>query len=352
MDGVSLQRLGETFVRVACPWYWGFAIALVLPFLLLSFLVTGPHSVGESLGWMFPVLALILLDCLPWREDRRINSPKADIIGNGLLVLIALAAPLNVIALGYFVDALAEQWASRDIWETGTDLVALRVLGGTTFCCSVIAPAHEMMHRRPRWVRRGARVLLMLVFSDLFYLSHGSGHHRHLGTHKDPSTARSGELYSKFLRRSLITQWQLAREHYPKAFRRGLVIQGLLLLSFGMVFGVLAALAWLYLSAVAVRLLEAVNYFQHYGLTEEGGQAVHTAWHCDRALSFFLFLGLTRHADHHRRPNVSFTDLEPEPSGPHLPAGYLGTAIWVKNHSRSYGRMADAKLKRLVAEAS
>ena len=340
-------NLFRPFNKGIIPWWWGFALALVLPVLLLAFLITGPHGIEASVIWLLPVPCLILMDCLSGSERRSVPLGQAEPYLSLILGLIAILAPLNWLALGAFVAQLPEAFVKTDWWVTGIDLLALRMLGGTTFCCSVIAPAHELMHRRSRWVRRVARGLLMLVFSDVFYFAHGGGHHRYLGQSQDPSTAHLGETYPEFFKRSLMCQWQQAFKHHPRAFRRGLLIQLILLLSLGLVYGVLAALVWLYLCWVAIRLLEAVNYFQHYGLTAEGAMDHYTAWRCDGALSYFLFLGLTRHADHHRRPMAPFSDLTSDGRGPELPMGYLGTAVWVKNHSRSYGRFAQDRLRAL-----
>lgn len=331
------------------PWWWGFGLALVLPLSLLGFLIGGPHGAPAALLWLLPVPCLILLDCLSGPERRSVPPGRAEPFLALILGLIALLAPLNLLALGTFVARLPESFLGGEWWVTGLNLLALRMLGGTTLCCSVIAPAHELMHRRPRWVRRMARGLLILVFSDVFYFAHGGGHHRHLGRSDDPSTAHIGESYPAFFRRSLTTQWQQAYKLHPRAFRRGVLLQSLLLVGYGLFFGAAAAFVWLYLSWVAIRLLEAVNYFQHYGLTSESALGHHTAWRCDGGISYFLFLGLTRHADHHRRPMAPFTELRSEEEGPELPTGYLGTAVWVKNHSLSYGRFARKRLKALRA---
>lgn len=312
--------------------------------LLLAFLLTGPHDADQVIVWLLPVPVLVLMDSLPWREPQGHPGRQFENKASAILALIAILAALNVLALGHFVSVLLDPSTHQEVWVLLLDLLALRMLGGTTFCCAVIAPAHELMHRRSRWVRRLSRAMLMLVFADVFYLSHGAGHHRHLGSKRDPSTARSGETYPLFLKRSLKAQWYLAKEYFPIAFRRGVITQLVLLLSFTLAFGIPAAMVWVYLSGVAICLLEAVNYFQHYGLIEGTGFEKHTAWRCDRGVSFFLFLGLTRHSDHHRRPKATCTELRHLGEGPELPLGYLGTAIWVKNHSRSYGRMADRAL--------
>lgn len=348
---MTLLADGRPVKSHVTPWWWGFTLALVLPLSLFGFLVTGPHGIEAVCLWLLPVPCLIALDCLSGPERRQVSSGYAEPFLSVILGLIALLAPLNILALGVFVAQLPVAFVAEDWWVTGLDLLGLRMLGGTTLCCSVIAPAHELMHRRPRWVRRVARGLLILVFSDVFYFAHGGGHHRHLGRSQDPSTARLGETYPEFFKRSLMTQWQQAFRLHPKAFRRGLLMQALLLLAFGLAFGWGAALVWLYLSWVAIRLLEAVNYFQHYGLTAESALGHHTAWRCDGAVSYFLFLGLTRHADHHRRPMAPFLELASEDDGPELPTGYLGTAVWVKNHSRSYGRFARERLRTLVSQS-
>lgn len=333
------------------PWWWGFGMALILPLSLLGFLISGPHGLEAAVAWLIPVPCLILLDCVSGPEQRIVPSKGGQTLVSVILGLIAMLAPLNLLALGAYVANLPDSFVAADWWVTGLDLLALRMLGGTTLCCSVIAPAHELMHRRSRWVRRVARGLLILVFSDAFYFAHGGGHHHYLGSPQDPSTAHLGETYPDFFKRSLWAQWQMAFRLHPKSLVHGVLIESLLLVGFGLAFGVIAALVWLYLSWVAIRLLEAVNYFQHYGLTEASGAGHLTAWRCDGAVSFFLFLGLTRHADHHRRPMVPFTELKLGDEGPKLPLGYLGTAVWVKNHSRSYGRFARDRLNAFVKVA-
>jgi alkane 1-monooxygenase len=189
----------------------------------------------------------------------------------------------------------------------------------------------------------------LLVFADFFYFAHRAGHHRYLGTREDPSTARRGELYGEFWRRSVRAQWQIAFRFSRQGVWRGLFLQIVNLCLFGWFFGLAAALIWVYLSAVAIRLLEAVNYFQHYGLIRQGQRDPVTAWRCDSAISYFLFLGLTRHDDHHQRPAAPFVELVSMETGPELPMGYLGVAVWVKNWSRSYARWALARLDGLKA---
>lgn len=318
----------------------GYVLSLALPLVFLAFLLSGPHPGFTALWWMLPLIGLIGLDSL--RLDPLHEGPLregSEGLGQAVLAIIVVLVPLLLPVMGLFVrDCLRDP--DLDAWSLALNLLVLRFLGGTVFCCALIAPAHELMHRRSRFQRRLARGLLWLVFADPFYLTHGAAHHRYLGQAEDPSTARSDEGYDAFFWRSFRRQWSLARHWFPASFGLGLAMEGLLLVIYTSLFGVVAAVIWLYLAWVAQRLLEAVNYFQHFGLGHEGSAAGAIAWHSQSAVSHYLFFGLTRHADHHLRPTVPFFNLRSVKGTPCLPFGYLGMALWVKNHSSSFRRWA------------
>lgn len=321
------------------PWWTGFSLSLLLPLTYLCFLLTGPHGVVGALAWTLPVWLLMAADY--WGPDERRNIPKSapPWFFDGLLHVLAALQCLNLLALGMMVTRLG--WGDGAALGTSlTNLLMVRILGGTNACCSVIAPAHELLHRRSRWQRRLGWWLLISVLHAPFYPAHRIGHHARLGSRDDPSTAEAGEGYEAFFRRSLYSQWRIAWRRQPRVLLHGLVAEVLLMAFYGAAFGGLALFMWGYVNWVAVRLLEAVNYFQHYGMTRSSGRSAATAWRCDSAVSLFLFLGLTRHADHHRRPGRPFTQLECLGHGPSLPLGYLGMAIWVKNASGGFRRWA------------
>lgn len=322
-----------------CPWWSGFTLSLLLPSALLAFLLTGPHRAGAALAWTLPVWLLIAADYWGPAERRNISPSAPRWFFDDLLYALAALQLLNLLAMGLLVSRLG--WADGPAIGTSlANLLALRILGGTNACCSVIAPAHELLHRRSHWQRGLGRWLLMTVFHDRFYVAHRIGHHARLGGPEDPSTAQMDESYEAFCRRSLAGQWRMAWRHQPRALLYGLAAELFMAGLYGLAFGGLALFMWGYINVVAVRLLEAVNYFQHFGLTRPAGQARPAAWRCDSAVSLFLFLGLTRHADHHRRPGVRYPELEATGEGPVLPLGYLGMAIWVKNASGSFRRWA------------
>lgn len=326
------------------PWWAGFGLSLFLPLSTLAFLATGPHGAGAALAWTLPVWLLILADRFGPDERRLVPAAAPRGFFDGVLYALVALQVLNVLGLGYLVASLP--WATgADIGTSLVNLLALRILMGTNSCCAAIAPAHELIHRRQRWQRWLGRLLLVTVGYDHFYVAHRLGHHARLGSGEDPSTAEVGERYGAFCRRSCLSQWRIAWRYEPRAVGRGVAVELALLAGFGWAFGPLAAFMLAYQALVAVRLLEAVNYFQHYGLTMASGRAGATAWRTESAVSLFLFLGLSRHADHHRRPAAPYPELRVlEDNGPVLPYGYLGMALWVKNRCGNYRRWAAGRL--------
>ena len=334
--------------RFAPAWWWGFGLSLGLPLAVLAFLGSGPHPAWAALLWTTPVWILIAADRWGMRDELRQVPPGAPRgFFDGLLWVLAGLQVLNVLAMGLMVSRLA--WTSgSEIAASLVNLLALRILAGTNSCCAAIAPAHELIHRRRRGERLLGRLLLVTVGYDHFFIAHRHGHHARLGTSEDPSTARLDESYESFFRNSLVRQWQVAWQRKPKAVIQGVAAELALLGGLGWAFGALAALVWLYQALVAIRILEAVNYVQHFGLVGESGRPA-VAWRCDSALSLFLFLGLTRHSDHHRRPGVPYPRLSVLENGPRLPYGYLRMVLWVKNGNRSYRRWAAGRLALFAA---
>lgn len=321
-------------------WWLGFGLCLFLPTCTLAFLLTGPHGAASALLWTLPVWLLIAADHWGPAERRMVPQAAPGWFFDGLLYALVLLQILNILGMGWMVARLP--WATAADWGTGcANLVALRILVGTNSCCAAIAPAHELIHRRGRFQRLLGRLLLVTVGYDHFSIAHRRGHHAKLGGAGDPSTARVDEDYATFLRRSVAAQWRIAWRAERGSALLGLMAETGLALAFGWAFGPLALTMLVYQAVVAVKLLEAVNYFQHFGLTQDSGRAGATAWSCDSAVSLFMFLGLTRHADHHRHAATPYPRLRSLDAGPALPCGYLWAAIWVKNHSAGYRRWAD-----------
>lgn len=194
-----------------------------------------------------------------------------------------------------------------------------------------ITIAHELGHGRSALERLLAQLLLVTVCYGHFHLEHNRGHHARVATPEDPASARLGESFWAFLPRTLagsyLHAWSLERS-------RGRMLAYTLLpfaiaAALGAAFGPPAALFFFIQSAMAVLLLEAVNYVEHYGLRRErlaNGRyeraSERHAWDADQALTNIFLIHLQRHADHHLHATRPYQQLQHRPLTPKLPAGY------------------------------
>ena len=208
-----------------------------------------------------------------------------------------------------------------------------------------IVYSHELMHQKSKLERWLADLLLASVLYSHFRSEHLRVHHLHVGTPRDPVTARYNEGFHRFfprvLRQSLRSSWQaeaamLARRglpalHRSNPFWRYWALQtGFLLLAFALG-GWIGLGLFVWQAFVAIWQLELVNYIEHYGLTRRhlgGGKYEHVlprhSWNSDYRASNWLLINLARHSDHHFKPDRRFPLLQTygEGEAPQLPYGY------------------------------
>lgn len=194
-----------------------------------------------------------------------------------------------------------------------------------------ITIAHELGHKRAALDRILSRALLVSVSYGHFTVEHNRGHHVRVATPEDPASARYGEAFWAFLPRTLAGSlrhaWSLDRAEVLLPWAATLGIAAAL----GAAFGPLAAAFFFGQGAMAITLLEAVNYIEHYGLQRkklpdgryERPNAAHS-WDAYEWLSNAFLVHLQRHADHHLNPTRPYAGLQPQPESPKLPTGYAG----------------------------
>lgn len=208
-----------------------------------------------------------------------------------------------------------------------------------------ITYAHELIHSRDRWERRGGELLLASVAYGHFTTEHLHNHHRHVATPKDTATARYAEGFWRFflraLRGSAVSAWKIDRERLRRRGHRFFSLANPWIwnaaVTGAFVAGAYAMLGWwgvaLYFvqAFVAILQLEAVNYVEHYGLTRKhlgGGDYEHTkprqSWNSSHSMTNLLLINLQRHSDHHYKPDRRFPLLQTysEDETPQLPYGY------------------------------
>jgi len=205
--------------------------------------------------------------------------------------------------------------------------------------------SHELMHQKNKTERRLADLLLAMVLYSHFRSEHLLVHHRHVGTPRDPVTARYNEGFHRYfprvLRQSLLSAFKaerdmLARRNLPWAdlsnpFFRYWALQGAMLLLAFMLGGWAGLALFLWQAWTAIWQLELVNYIEHYGLTRKhlgNGKYEHVkphhSWNAAHKASNWLLINLQRHSDHHYKPDRRFPLLQnyTESDAPQLPYGY------------------------------
>src|SRR5262249_15222492 len=100
-------------------------------------------------------------------------------------------------------------------------------------------------------------------------------------------------------------------------------------------------------AAIAVRLLEAVNYFEHYGLTRSSRKVQPVdSWDTDSWFTLYTLVGLSRHADHHAHAARPYQQLRYFDDSPKMQYGYFGTVVWLIADNDSFRAAMAKELKR------
>lgn len=328
-------------------------LCFVLPVTSVLFLVTAPHATLPSLAWLLVIVLSIVLDMRSPGERRQ---PAPTLPGwpfDGVLHALAVLQLANVALLVRMV-------AAHGFWTADTLVGVLLVGIGSGYSGLVVA--HELIHRAAPHLQQLGRVLLCTVLYEHFFTEHVRGHHARVGTADDPATARYGERSDAFFVRTVPAQfrsaWSLEMKRVGAAgwrdrrVLRSRVLHGLVA-GWGVALGILALFgpgafaAYLLQALLAVRLLEAVNYFEHWGLARTT-RRVRTidSWDTDSWFTLYTLVGLSRHADHHAYASRPYQQLRYFEESPKLPYGYFGTVLLALFQKRRLRRLLAAELER------
>lgn len=205
--------------------------------------------------------------------------------------------------------------------------------------------AHELMHQNNRLERWLGDLLLASVVYSHFRSEHLLVHHPHVGTPRDPVTARYNEGFHRFfprvLRQSFLSSLRaekamLARRgrphwHPANPFWRYAGLQAAMLALAFALGGWAGVGLFLFQAFIAVWYLEVTNYIEHYGLTRKyfgDGKYEHVkprhSWNAAHRVTNWLLINLQRHSDHHYKPSRRFPLLQnySTDEAPQLPFGY------------------------------
>ena len=316
-----------------------FLVPLLMPFAAWLGQFTG---MANLYAWL-PIFALfVLLPIADYIVGRDRQNPERSELAvleaqRYYRVLTLLCVPAYLAALiysgKYFVGAELSYFGIVG-W-----LLSQGVVGGIV----AINVAHELIHKASKVEQAAGGILLASVCYGGFKIEHIRGHHVHVSTPEDASSARFGENVYRFVcnsvLRNVIAAYKLEAARLKKLnmpvlhWRNELVLwhglSALMCVGFGIWLGPAGAVFFLLQSIVAFITLEVINYIEHYGLERQklsDGRYERTthlhSWNSNYLLTNLLLFQLQRHSDHHENPRRRYQALLHYDASPQLPGGY------------------------------
>ena len=257
------------------------------------------------------------------------------------LILYA-AVIMQYYSLWVFFNSLKQEQLST------IDIIG-RVLSMGLLCAAFgINVAHELGHRVNKMEQTFAKMLLLTSLYMHFFIEHNKGHHKHVATPHDPSTAKYNQSVYAFWPQTLIgtylSAWKIANDEVGKKGKRWYslqnemllfqIIQLLFVLAIYYFFGTMSALLFVLAAFMGGLLLETVNYIEHYGLsrnptTEAQFERVqpHHSWNSNHIIGRLMLFELSRHSDHHYLASRKYQILRSFDNAPQMPTGYPGMIL-------------------------
>ncbi|MFQ3325361.1 MAG: alkane 1-monooxygenase [Pseudomonadales bacterium] len=289
------------------------------------------------------IVTYFVIPIIDWLFGSDENNPPEEIVpqleeDKYYRLLTYFTVPMHfivLIAMAWFVGT-----HSLSAWA----VVGLALIAGG-YSGFGINTAHEMGHKKPKFEKLLAKIVLAVPAYGHFCIEHNRGHHTYVATTEDPASSRMGESIYHFVLReipgSFKRGWQQEAERLNKlgksswsidndilqSFAISLVLQGTLIALFGwvMIPFLLIHNVWAWFQ------LTSANYIEHYGLLREklpNGRyercQPHHSWNANYIFSNIVLFHLERHSDHHANPTRRYQSLRNFDDIPQLPNGYYG----------------------------
>lgn len=314
-----------------------YSLAYTIP--LAAFFGIYYQGIASCAGVLFafgliPLLEILLPVNTENYEEDEVKSKLANKIYDLLLYLnIPIVYGLLLFSI---IRILNSDFKTYEI--VGTILSLGIVLGANG-----INVAHELGHRKTRWERILGKILLIPSHYTHFYVEHNLGHHLHVSTPDDPSTAKYNQNLYAFWYQTITGTYKKAWQIQMKLNQVNEVsffsiyndmfwfsiIQVVYLGIIVYFFGTLGFIIALFSGIVGFLLLETINYIEHYGLRRnklasgryERVSEKHS-WNSNHIMGRIILYELTRHSDHHYKASKKYQILEYHDVSPQMPFGY------------------------------
>lgn len=313
-----------------------FLLILIIPLSLVDAVRFGRDSGMPNLFALWPIfLNFGLLSMIDYVVGKDKSQPAENARQIRLYRWITLAAlPAHMLALwwGLHVYTSANfDWTGKLGW-----MLSVGAVSGTL----AITAAHELIHKQSKLEQWLGGILLSSVCYGGFKIEHIYGHHVHVSTPQDASSARYGQSVYHFLPRAVYfntrNAWRLEaarlKRHKLSQWHNEMLRWTLFSIAFALAAYALAGVAGVVFfigqSVVAFCELEVINYVEHYGLerqkTEHGYERVRPehSWNSSYRMMNWFLLNLARHSDHHAYASRRYQELRHFEEAPQLPGGY------------------------------
>ncbi len=321
-------------------------VKYLIPLLLFAGALVSYHTTGISCWYsillsfvLVPLAEVFLPADLSNLSEGEEGKAKQNLAYDGVLYL---AFVLHLYCFWEFLSHIADPTISA------IDRVGRILSAGLLAGIFGINLAHELGHRTRRFEQNLAKILLSTSLYMHFFIEHNKGHHTHVSTLEDPSTAKYRQsLYAFFLQTipgTYRSAWRIMQKDLVKAGKEfwslsnemlGFTIVQicLIVLIYGY-FGAWTCLYFLISAVIGILLLESVNYIEHYGLMREfketgryGRVMPFHSWNSNHPLGRILLFELSRHSDHHYAASRKYQILRHQEGAPQMPTGYPGMLI-------------------------
>ncbi len=321
-------------------------VKYLVPFILFAGAYLSYHSTGIycwlSILFSFAFVPLAEL-FLPANQENLSEDDELKAKQNKAYdVVLYVAFVLQLVCLYVFLENIADPTIST------IDRVGRILTCGLLAGIFGINLAHELGHRVKVYEQNMAKLLLSTSLYMHFFIEHNKGHHTHVSTPEDPSTAKYQQsLYAFFLQTipgTYRSAWKIMLQELKKQ-GKGFwslsnemllytIFQIGLLVAIYLYFGSDTCLYFVLTAMIGMLLLEAVNYIEHYGLMREHKETgrfgrvmpVHS-WNSNHLLGRILLFELSRHSDHHYSASRKYQILRHHEGAPQMPTGYPGMLI-------------------------
>lgn len=318
-----------------------FSLAYITPLIVLFSLYTENNGAYTAVFVLFVIIPVIELftkgstaNLSKVEEELEKENKVYDWMLYGLV-------PLQYLILIYFLVQV-----SNESLTLSYKIGAITAYG---MACGILGinAAHELGHRPTKYEQLMSKLLLLSTLYMHFFIEHNRGHHKNVATDLDPASSRYGESVYAFYGRTIVgsyqSAWHLEAERLKKkqlsfwSFKNEMLlfqlIQMILIVLIGFVFGITTLLFFIVGAFIGILLLETVNYIEHYGLKRkmngnsyERTMPIHS-WNSNHPLGRLILLELSRHSDHHYMASRKYQILRHFDESPQMPTGYPGMLL-------------------------